>query len=84
MRDIDSVNLYRFATNSADFILCATCGVYVGAIVNHEGLKYATLNMNITALDTSNARPIVHGDALAEVRLAQRAESFTPVVNCPF
>ena len=32
-READLITLYRFATNSTDFILCANCGVYVGAAI---------------------------------------------------
>lgn len=37
---------YRFASKAADYILCATCGIYVGAVAEIEGRILATLNLN--------------------------------------
>jgi len=83
-RDSDAVTLYRFATKTTDFVLCSFCGVYVGATVTYEGQTYATLNMNITTLNTTDATPIVHDDELSERRIARRVNSFTPLVDYPF
>lgn len=83
-RDANEITLYRFATKSTDFILCAICGVYVGATITHAQSKYATLNMNLTDIDISGAEPIIHEDDTGENRLASRVELFTPVVSYPF
>lgn len=37
---------YRFATKSSDYLVCARCGVYVGALAEIDGATYATLNLN--------------------------------------
>jgi hypothetical protein len=37
---------YRFATRSADFLICARCGVYVGALMQDEGRWYAIASLN--------------------------------------
>jgi hypothetical protein len=83
-RDSDLVTLYRFGTKTTDFVLCARCGVYVGAVLTHKGKQTATLNMRLSSLDTSNAEPIVYDDEPAEDRVARRMELFTPVIECPF
>lgn len=81
--DLESVKLYRFETESTDFVLCDNCGVYVAAVVTDEGMKFATLNMNLTSLDISNAEPITHGDEPANSRVEKRVKSFTPLVSSP-
>ncbi len=83
-READLITLYRFATNSTDFILCANCGVYVGAAITFGQRKFVTLNMNLTALDTRRASPVNHADEAADTRIASRVESFTPMVSYPF
>ena len=83
-RDPDLVRLYRFGTTTTDFVLCGRCGVYVGAILSHGGKKYATLNMQLSSLDTSQAEPVVYEDEPAEDRVAHRMDLFTPVIECPF
>lgn len=37
---------YRFATRSADFLICRRCGVYVGALMEEDGAWYAIANLN--------------------------------------
>lgn len=83
-RESDAVTLYRFGTRTTDFILCAKCGVYIGATVANEQHKYATLNMNITTLDIKNAGPMACNDELGAIRIAQRIKLFTPLAHCPF
>jgi len=83
-QDSDLVTLYRFATKTTDFVLCARCGVYVGAVLKHLGKQCATLNMRLSSLDTSNAEPVVYEDEPTEDRVARRMELFTPVIECPF
>lgn len=83
-RDPELVTLYRFGTKTTDFVLCGRCGVYVGAVLSHDGKKYATLNMRLSSLDTGKAEPIVYDDEPAEDRVARRIELFTPVIEYPF
>jgi hypothetical protein len=78
------VKLYRFSTESTDFVLCANCGVYIGAVLTYRDSKYATLNMKLTELNTDNAVPIMYEDETLGFRIAKRAEIFTPVTDCPF
>lgn len=37
---------YRFATRSADFLICRRCGVYVGALMDEGGAWFAIANLN--------------------------------------
>lgn len=82
--NLDFVKMYRFATESTDFVLCASCGVYVGAVLAHRDKKYATLNMKLSQLNTDNVEPITYEDEVIESRIAKRAGLFTPVAAFPF
>ena len=82
--DLGWLKLYRFAMETTDFVLCQNCGVYVGAVLTQGKNKYATLNMNLTDLNTDNAEPITYKDEPIESRVSLRAKIFTPLVECPF
>jgi hypothetical protein len=76
-----ALNRYRFGLGITDMLLCATCGVYVAALITHEGRDYATLNANM--LDTRDsldpAPPLSsYGGETAEVRIARRLAKWTP------
>ena len=40
------VRRYRFATRSADFLICGACGVYVAAVLTSPKGQFATVNVN--------------------------------------
>lgn len=47
--EIDAPDLllrYRFATGSADFLICLRCGVYVGALMQEGAAWFAIANLN--------------------------------------
>jgi hypothetical protein len=71
---------YRFATGTADFLFCGRCGVYVGAVCEIEGARYAVINANTleNRLPTEAARKNCEGETEAE-RTARRARTWTPV-----
>ena len=72
---------YRFGLKVTDMLLCATCGVYVAALISHEGRAYATLNANMLEArdDLDPAPPLVHYDGeTAEGRIARRLANWTP------
>jgi len=62
-------------------LLCATCGVYVAALIRHEGRDYATLNANmLDARDSLVPAPPLssYGGETAEARIARRVAKWTP------
>jgi len=72
---------YRFGLKVTDFLLCATCGVYVAALIEHEGRAYATLNVNLLdARDSLDPTPPLfsYDGETAEARLARRLARWTP------
>jgi len=71
---------YRFGLRITDMLLCANCGVYIAALILHEGRPLATLNANVLemrdALDT--APPLVgYSGETAEQRIARRLANWT-------
>lgn len=82
--DEDALVRYRFGLGTADFILCARCGVYIGAFVESAGQRYATINLNTlkTPLeDVADAVAIDYDAENATQRIERRASRWTPVVS---
>ncbi|HST37200.1 MAG TPA: hypothetical protein VLK25_11295 [Allosphingosinicella sp.] len=72
---------YRFATKTADYILCARCGVYVAAVAEIGGQLYATLNLN--AFDDRRpglaAEPVAYDGESVEAKAERRRAAWTPL-----
>ena len=75
----DTLSRYRFGTGTADFLVCARCGVNVAAVCEIGGALYAVVN-------AASLRATAPGEAAAhdfdaestEERLARRARTWTP------
>lgn len=81
IRAAGALNRYRFGLGVTDMLLCANCGVYVAALITHEGRDYATLNVNMLDIreDLDPAPPLVHYDGeTAAARIARRLANWTP------
>jgi hypothetical protein len=73
---------YRFATKSAEFLVCARCGIYVGAQMEEDGRFYAIANLR--AFDVSEefarrAQPMDYSGENSNARRTRRARRWTPV-----
>lgn len=76
----ESALRYRFASKAADYILCATCGVYLGAVAEIDGRLYATLNLNAfddPRLDLE-AEPVSYDGEDAAAKAERRRLRWTP------
>jgi len=75
---------YRFGQRTADFWICRECGVYIAAVMESGGRRYAVIN--VQALETrppSLAAPVassLDGEAKAQ-RDERRLQRWTPVVE---
>lgn len=71
---------YRFASRQADYLVCPSCGVYLGAIIATELGSFATLNLN--AFDDPHpglaAEPVSYDGQSSEEKLARRKTMWTP------
>ena len=82
VQDRSAIIRYRFATKTADFLICGLCGVYVGAQMNQDGQYYAIVNLR--TLDgggefADKARPMDYSGENSIARRARRASRWTPV-----
>ncbi len=71
---------YRFGLRITDMLLCAECGVYIAAMILHEGRPLATLNVNVLEMRNSldPAPPLVsYSDETAAQRTARRLDRWT-------
>lgn len=73
---------YRFGLGVTDFFICRRCGVYVPALAELEGGRYAVLNANTLGCRDQLDGPIQPMDYDAdtrESRAARRRSRWTPV-----
>jgi len=69
---------YRFASRTADFLVCRNCGTYVAAVVTSSRGQFATLNVNAIAGIAAfpEAKPVSYEGESAEQKRERR---WTPV-----
>jgi hypothetical protein len=74
---------YRFATRSADYLICSVCGVYVAAVLASAKGRFATVNVNaIKSLEhVPEATPVSYEGESREQRTSRREQRWTPVVG---
>jgi hypothetical protein len=76
-----AVSRYRFGLGITDYLLCAKCGTYVGAIMEDEGRSIGIVNVNMLDIrDTFDPAPPLHvydGENV-EKRRARRRKFWMP------
>jgi hypothetical protein len=80
-KDWSLVELYRFGSGTADFLICRRCGVYIGAVCDTTAGARAVINTN--CLDDRAAfirqpAPVDHDGERTEDRLTRRIANWTP------
>jgi hypothetical protein len=86
VREPEAVLRYRFGTRSADFLSCARCGTYVGAVMEEGGRRYGIVSLN--TLDaradlTVTPAPMDYSREDEAARRARRAQRWTPIDEPP-
>jgi len=81
LTDHTAVLRYRFDTETADFLMCGHCGVYVGAQMEEAGRHYAIANLR--TLECEGELGMVQQmdfsrESVSE-RRARRSSRWTPV-----
>ena len=82
-RDWSVTERYRFGSGTADYLICKTCGVYIGAVcATDQGVRAVT---NVNSLTDRAAFPPAssfpdHDEEPVEARLARRMANWTPAV----
>ena len=79
--DATTLIRYRFATETAEFLICARCGVYVGAVMSHDGRWYGIVNLRTLEGYRESAytvQPFDYSGESADTRRMRRASRWTP------
>jgi hypothetical protein len=70
---------YRFGLRTAQFLVCGSCGVYIGAYAEEEDVGgLSTLNLRATPHRDRAGRAVSYGPEAAESRRARRRDRWTP------
>ena len=83
-RSTGALNRYRFARRTADYLICRSCGIYLGAIFASARGRFGIVNVN-----TMQHRPAGlpspeikdYGTESPEQRAARREQRWTPVTG---
>lgn len=81
VKDATQLTRYRFGLRTADFLVCARCGVYVGALMREGEAAWAIVNANTldaAAQLAQPAMPMDYGAEDAAQRLARRKQRWSP------
>jgi hypothetical protein len=81
VRDPAALARYRFGLATADYLVCARCGVYVAALMQEGGRGYAVVNVNAFAARAGFERaatPMVYDREDEAARRARRRKLWTP------
>jgi hypothetical protein len=80
--DKGSLVRYRFGLKTADFLICARCGVYVGAIYGDGDEYWGIVNANVLHDRASFTAPVVtisYDNEDSSSRGERRKQRWTPV-----
>ena len=84
VQDKNALQRYRFGLQTADFLICRVCGVFVGALMAKDEKRYFTVNANTFKPPPAYDIVAVAMDFAAEDtdgRTDRRAHKWTPVVE---
>jgi len=82
----DQLQYYRFGLNTADFLICRRCGVYIGAAIETPGGRFGIINTHALTdpvPDTANPQPVSYDGERTEDRVDRRVERWSPVTGFP-
>ena len=76
------LNRYRFGHKTADFLVCRTCGAYIGATMESGGKGFGIVNVRVLQSIIARlpgATPMRYEDEGASERTARRVSRWTPL-----
>lgn len=79
--DAAQLTRYRFGLRTADFLVCARCGIYVGALMREDGGQWAIINANTlddVAQLVQQPQPMDYDGEDEAARLARRRARWSP------
>lgn len=80
-KDPTQLQPYRFGRKIADFLICKTCGVYLGATMRTARGSFAIINVNLLRPRPDGlraAQPMVYDAEDAEATIRRREKVWTP------
>jgi hypothetical protein len=84
VREPSALSRYRFGLGITDFLICARCGVFIGALMEEGDKAWFTVNANTFYSPPPDDFPIAPVDYDAEdtaARIARRKQKWTPVIE---
>ncbi len=83
-RDSAQLQRYRFGLRTADFLVCRTCGVYIGAVIETPRGAFAIINVRTLSADSESGDfsvpvPMTYDTEDTGSRVARRESYWTPV-----
>jgi hypothetical protein len=84
VRDPERLERYRFGLRTTDYLVCKTCGVYVGAVLDDEAGAVAIVNINCLAVGDHGwqaAKAMNYDGETEPERRARRLGTWTPAVE---
>ncbi len=86
-QNAEKLQRYRFGLNTADFLLCRECGVYLGAVIETPNGRYGIINTH--ALDPmpeniAASVPAHYDGEDTDARISRREQRWTAVSTIPW
>ena len=83
IRDQSLLRRYQFGLRTADFLICANCGVYLSVVLTSPGGRFATLNVNALRerFEFGEAIPVSYDGESSDARRRRREERWTSVIG---
>jgi hypothetical protein len=81
VKDESQLNRYRFGLKTIDFLVCKSCGNYIGAVQQMDGQTWGIMNANLTegrGTQFGEAEHRHYEEESAEERTARRKSVWTP------
>jgi hypothetical protein len=82
VQDARALIRYRFATETAEFLVCARCGIYIGAQIEEHGRFYGIANLRLFEGESdfaARAEPMDYSGESSDARRSRRVRRWTPV-----
>jgi hypothetical protein len=77
----EALQRYRFALKTADYLVCAECGTYIGVMIDAGGAHLATLNaagLDLAPFRGREALPVDYSAEGFEERMRRRLAAWMP------
>jgi hypothetical protein len=79
LKNCEGVGYYQFGSQTADYLVCGRCGVYMAAVLRDRTRTYATVNVNTFDVPlTQVAEPVDYESETPEQRIERRRSLWTP------